>query len=51
MTLLTPMKMNYTSAIAAVAVLLGTIAWYAEVRRHYKGPASQVAHVDDDIAA
>ncbi|GAA5879992.1 hypothetical protein JCM3774_005469 [Rhodotorula dairenensis] len=44
-------NMNYTSAIAAVAVLLGTIAWYVEVRKHYKGPASQVAHIDDDATA
>lgn len=43
--------MNWTVAISAVAVLFGAIAWYAEVRRHYKGPASQVAHMDDPIAA
>ncbi|GAA6061213.1 hypothetical protein JCM10212_001534 [Sporobolomyces blumeae] len=40
--------MNYTSAISAVFVLLGTIAWYAEVRRKYKGPASAVHLVDAD---
>ncbi|GAA5993504.1 hypothetical protein JCM10908_000621 [Rhodotorula pacifica] len=47
----TAANMNYTSAIAAVAVLFGTIAWYVEVRKHYKGPASQSAHVEDELAA
>ncbi|GAA5917261.1 hypothetical protein JCM6882_009264 [Rhodosporidiobolus microsporus] len=34
---------NYTSAIAAVFTILGTIGWSAEVRRKYKGPASAVS--------
>ncbi|GAA5951990.1 hypothetical protein JCM3765_005161 [Sporobolomyces pararoseus] len=46
----TPSTMNYTSAITAVFVLIGTIAWYAEVRRNYKGPASAV-HVVEEVAA
>lgn len=40
-----------TSAIAAVAILLGTIGWYVEVRRHYKGPASQAPHLEETTAA
>lgn len=40
-----------TSAIAAVAILIGTIGWYVEVRRHYKGPASQAPHLEETIAA
>ncbi|BGP57305.1 hypothetical protein JCM8202v2_004945 [Rhodotorula sphaerocarpa] len=47
----TPTSMNYTVCIAAVVVVLGLIAWYAEVRRHYKGPASQLPHMEDTIEA
>ncbi|GJN92307.1 hypothetical protein Rhopal_005337-T1 [Rhodotorula paludigena] len=38
-------NMNYTSVILAVAVLFGTAGWYLDARKKYKGPASQVAHV------
>lgn len=41
--------MNYTSAIVAVVVLIGTVAWYVEVRHKYRGPASAV-HVEEDSA-
>ncbi|GAA5913479.1 hypothetical protein JCM8208_005192 [Rhodotorula glutinis] len=41
----TSSSMNYTSAILAVAVLVGTIGWYVEVRHKFKGPAS--AHLQD----
>ncbi|BGO99917.1 hypothetical protein NBRC10513v2_004146 [Rhodotorula toruloides] len=47
----TSTNMNYTSAIAAVAILIGTIGWYVEVRRHYKGPASQAPHLEETVAA
>ncbi|GAA5823962.1 hypothetical protein JCM11251_003360 [Rhodosporidiobolus azoricus] len=40
----TPSNANYTSAVSAVFLLLGTIGWYAEVRRKYKGPASTVEY-------
>ncbi|GAA6014334.1 hypothetical protein JCM11491_005044 [Sporobolomyces phaffii] len=42
--------MNYTSAISAVFVLIGTIGWYVEVRRNYKGPASAL-HVIEEVSA
>ncbi|TNY20572.1 amino acid/polyamine transporter I [Rhodotorula diobovata] len=42
-------NMNYTSAIVAVVVLIGTVAWYVEVRHKYRGPASAV-HVEEDSA-
>ncbi|GAA5833898.1 hypothetical protein JCM3766R1_002462 [Sporobolomyces carnicolor] len=43
-------NMNYTSAISAVFVLIGTVAWYTEVRKNYKGPASAL-HVVEEISA
>ncbi|GAA5897071.1 uncharacterized protein JCM6883_006568 [Sporobolomyces salmoneus] len=46
----TPSTMNYTSAISAVFAFIGTIGWYAEVRRNYKGPASAL-HIVEEIEA
>ncbi|GAA5961240.1 hypothetical protein JCM21900_005578 [Sporobolomyces salmonicolor] len=43
----TSSNMNYTSAISAVFAVIGTIGWYAEVRRKYKGPASAVNEVEE----
>lgn len=37
--------MNYTSAILAVAIVVGTIGWYVEVRHKFRGPAS--AHLQN----
>ncbi|GAA6042680.1 hypothetical protein JCM8097_003742 [Rhodosporidiobolus ruineniae] len=35
-------NMNYTSPICAVVLIFGTIGYYVEVRRNYKGPASAI---------
>jgi hypothetical protein len=43
-------NMNYTSAITAVFALIGVVAWYVEVRKNYKGPASAL-HVVEEISA